>query len=138
MTGRWYYNSGSWHADWDVLGIPITDENGGMVDQGLALLPRADLNLEETWFVASMRSSGSNCLSANDVWQNGKSASTPVTFLSGPVALARLGMPLIDSAEVNTLTVTCAELGCHSFLFTCGAMPTHGATGVPVNPLAIL
>ena len=28
ITGRWYYNSGSWHATWAVLGIPVTDESG--------------------------------------------------------------------------------------------------------------
>jgi len=68
VTGRWFYNSGSWHADWAVLGIPITDESGEMVDQGLALISREDLDLEETWFVAGMKSSGSNCLIANDVF----------------------------------------------------------------------
>lgn len=68
VTGRWYYNSGSWHADWAVLGIPITDDDGEMVDQGLALISRHDLDLEETWFVAGMKSSGSNCLIANDVF----------------------------------------------------------------------
>jgi alkylation response protein AidB-like acyl-CoA dehydrogenase len=28
VTGRWFWNSGSWHADWAVLGIPIVDERG--------------------------------------------------------------------------------------------------------------
>ena len=68
VTGRWYWNSGSWHAHWAVLGIPITDEAGEVVDQGLALIPRADLDLEETWFVAGMKSTGSNCLIATDVF----------------------------------------------------------------------
>ncbi|MBF6332238.1 acyl-CoA dehydrogenase family protein [Nocardia transvalensis] len=68
VTGRWYYNSGSWHATWAVLGIPITDENGEVVDQGLALVPRAELGLEDTWFVAGMRATGSNCLIAEDVF----------------------------------------------------------------------
>src|SRR5689334_19292076 len=36
-------------------------------DQGLALIPRGDLDLEETWFVAGMKSTGSNCLIATDV-----------------------------------------------------------------------
>lgn len=68
VTGRWYYNSGSWHADWAGLGIPITDDNGQPVDQGMALIPRSALDLEETWFVAGMKSSGSNCLIAQDVF----------------------------------------------------------------------
>ena len=68
VTGKWFYNSGSWHATWAVLGIPITDESGEVVDQGLALIPRADMDLQDTWFVAGMRSSGSNCLIAEDVF----------------------------------------------------------------------
>jgi alkylation response protein AidB-like acyl-CoA dehydrogenase len=68
VTGKWYYNSGSWHATWAGLGIPVTDEGGEVVNQGLALIPRADLGLEDTWFVAGMKSTGSNCLVAEDVF----------------------------------------------------------------------
>jgi alkylation response protein AidB-like acyl-CoA dehydrogenase len=68
VTGRWYYNSGSWHASWAVLGIPITNEAGEVVDQGLALIPVSDMTVEDTWFVAGMKSSGSNCLVAEDVF----------------------------------------------------------------------
>jgi alkylation response protein AidB-like acyl-CoA dehydrogenase len=68
VTGKWFYNSGSWHAGWAVLGIPITDGDGEVVNQGLALIPRSDLDLEDTWFVAGMKSSGSNCLVAEDVF----------------------------------------------------------------------
>lgn len=68
VTGKWFYNSGSFHADWAVLGIPVVDEDGTPVDQGLALVSREDLDLQETWFVAGMSSSGSNCLIAEDVF----------------------------------------------------------------------
>jgi alkylation response protein AidB-like acyl-CoA dehydrogenase len=68
VTGKWFYNSGSWHATWAGLGIPVTDASGEVVNQGLALIPRADLTLEDTWFVAGMKSSGSNCLVADDVF----------------------------------------------------------------------
>jgi alkylation response protein AidB-like acyl-CoA dehydrogenase len=68
ITGKWFYNSGSWHATWAGLGFPVTDDAGEVVNQGLALIPRSDLGLEDTWFVAGMRSSGSNCLVAEDVF----------------------------------------------------------------------
>ncbi len=68
VTGKWYYNSGSWHATWAGLGIPVTDADGAVVNQGLALIPRGDLGLEDTWFVAGMKSTGSNCLVADDVF----------------------------------------------------------------------
>jgi alkylation response protein AidB-like acyl-CoA dehydrogenase len=68
ISGKWFYNSGSWHADWAMLGIPIVDEAGEPVDQATAMIPRSDLRLEETWFVAGMSSTGSNCVIAEDVF----------------------------------------------------------------------
>ncbi|MGC0421023.1 acyl-CoA dehydrogenase family protein [Embleya sp. AB8] len=68
VSGRWFYNSGSWHADWAVLGALVPDEQGTVVDQVMMLIPRADLGIEETWFVAGMSSTGSNCLTADDVF----------------------------------------------------------------------
>ncbi|GJF33704.1 acyl-CoA dehydrogenase [Kitasatospora sp. NE20-6] len=68
VTGKWFYNSGSWHADWAVLSVPVTNEAGEVVDMAMALVPRSDLDLQETWFVAGMRASGSNCLIATDVF----------------------------------------------------------------------
>jgi alkylation response protein AidB-like acyl-CoA dehydrogenase len=68
VTGKWFYNSGSWHADWAVLSVPLTNDAGEVVDMAMALVPRADLDLEDTWFVAGMRASGSNCLVAEDVF----------------------------------------------------------------------
>lgn len=68
VTGKWYYNSGSYHSTWAVVGMPIPNEAGEIVSQGLAVLPRADYEIEDTWFVAGMRASSSNCIVANDVF----------------------------------------------------------------------
>ena len=51
--------------------------------------------------------------------------------------LARLGLPLIDNADVSCLAAVCDETGRWNFLFVLAAIPVHGATGVPVNPLAV-
>lgn len=53
------------------------------------------------------------------------------------VGLARLGLPLIDNADVASLAAVCSEVRSWNFLFVLGVLPVHGATGVPVNPLAI-
>ncbi|MCY9785283.1 oxidoreductase [Nocardiopsis sp. EMB25] len=68
VTGRWNYNSGSWHADWAVVGIPITDAAGEVVDQGMALVPASDYTVEDTWFTAGMRATGSNTLVTEEVF----------------------------------------------------------------------
>ncbi|HEY4455326.1 MAG TPA: acyl-CoA dehydrogenase family protein [Pseudonocardiaceae bacterium] len=108
VTGRWYYNSGSWHADWAVVGIPITDADGQIVDQGLALVPRSDLEIEDTWFVAGMRSSGSNCLVAEDVFVPSHRVMSMPPAIEGHYATERTDEPLYRSALVPILALVLA------------------------------
>ena len=68
LSGTWHYNSGGWHAQWAVLGLPIVNDAGETIDQGLAMIPMADLVREDTWFVAGMKATGSICLKASDVF----------------------------------------------------------------------
>lgn len=68
VTGKWNYGTGSNHSAWSLLGVPLEDEQGNVVDGGLALIPAADLSSEETWFVAGMKSTGSNTQVADDVF----------------------------------------------------------------------
>ncbi|KAB7839615.1 acyl-CoA dehydrogenase family protein [Streptomyces mobaraensis] len=68
VSGRWYYNSGAPHSSWAVVGIPLTDADGAVTDQAMALVPRSELRCEDTWFVAGMRGTASNCLVAEDVF----------------------------------------------------------------------
>jgi alkylation response protein AidB-like acyl-CoA dehydrogenase len=68
VTGQWHYNSGGCHAQWAVLGMPIVNDAGEAIDQGLAVFSMADLERVDTWFVAGMKSSGSISLKANDAF----------------------------------------------------------------------
>ena len=67
LSGSWGWASGCLHAQWAVVGFPVPDGNGEIVDQGLALVPMTDLTIEDTWFVAGMRGTGSNTLVARDI-----------------------------------------------------------------------
>ena len=68
VTGKWYYSSGSLHADWGLLGVPVVNEAGVQVDQGTVLIPREQLSIEDTWYVAGMKGTGSNAFVANEVF----------------------------------------------------------------------
>jgi alkylation response protein AidB-like acyl-CoA dehydrogenase len=68
LNGRWTFASGCLHSNWAVLGHPIVDANGTIIDQGLALVPMRDLRVEDTWFTAGMRGTGSNTLVGTDVF----------------------------------------------------------------------
>lgn len=68
VTGKWGFASGCLHSQWAGLGIPVVNEDGEPVDQGMALIPMSDLSLEDTWYVAGMRGTGSNTLVADEVF----------------------------------------------------------------------
>lgn len=108
VTGRWYYNSGSWHADWAILGVPLTDERGQTVDQGVVLLPRSELGLEDTWFVAGMKSSGSNCLIAEDVFVPDHRAVSVSAALGGRYATEHTDEVLYRAALAPVLSLVLA------------------------------
>ncbi|MFE6685810.1 acyl-CoA dehydrogenase family protein [Streptomyces sp. NPDC057743] len=68
ISGRWGFASGCRHAQWALLGMPVTAASGEQLDQGLALVPMDRLTIEDTWHVAGMRGTGSNTLVADEVF----------------------------------------------------------------------
>jgi len=68
VTGRWPWASGCKHAQWAACGIHINNERGEMQNLGLSLMPVADLEIEDTWFMAGMKGTGSNTIVAKDVF----------------------------------------------------------------------
>lgn len=68
VSGKWFYNSGSWYSDWGIVGFPVFDEAGNLVNQAIAYIRREEYEIEETWFVAGMKASASNAIEATDVF----------------------------------------------------------------------
>jgi hypothetical protein len=54
------------------------------------------------------------------------------------IALPYMGLPLVDNAWLDPLAALCAELGRWEFLLTIAPLVIPGATGSPVNPIALL
>ena len=46
-------------------------------------------------------------------------------------------MPIVDNADLEALARTCAELGRWEFQLVVAPLNVPGATGSPVNPLAV-
>ncbi|MDQ0987704.1 acyl-CoA dehydrogenase family protein [Streptomyces sp. V2I9] len=104
VSGRWHYASGSWHAGWSVIGFPVPDSTGEIVDQGMALIPAADYTVEDTWFVAGMRATGSNCLVAQDVFVPDHRVVSVPKAMAGDYPVQRSGGSHPRSAFVQFLT----------------------------------
>jgi len=68
VTGRWPWASGSLHAQWAACGIHMNDASGQTLNFGLSLMPIAELTIEDTWFMAGMKGTGSNTIVAKDVF----------------------------------------------------------------------
>ncbi len=68
VSGRWPWSSGCLHAQWGVVGTLIVDGAGEVSDLGIVLMPIEEMTIEDTWFVAGMRGTGSNTLGADDVF----------------------------------------------------------------------
>ncbi|NMM04088.1 oxidoreductase [Paraburkholderia sp. RP-4-7] len=68
ISGKWYWSSGSLHADWVTVGVMEHDANGAFVGHYLALIPKSDVTIEDTWYTVGMRASGSNCVVAKDLF----------------------------------------------------------------------
>jgi alkylation response protein AidB-like acyl-CoA dehydrogenase len=68
VTGRWGFASGCLYADWVVLGFPAVDEAGQALGEYTALIPASDWTVDDTWFVAGMRGTGSNTVVVDDAF----------------------------------------------------------------------
>lgn len=69
--------------------------------------------------------------------ESGESGESGSFMALHQVALPRLGLPLIDCPALEELAAASAELGRATFLFVLAPMRVEGATGIPVNPLAV-
>lgn len=106
---------GGWTVSWDG-GTPTP----GMTVDAIAWMQRRDVSLY-----------------AGDVGDAFPPMDPQLPMPLHMVGLTRLGMPLIDGAQVDDLATVCAELDRHTFLLAIAPPRLRGATGVPVNPLAI-
>ena len=68
VSGKWMWASGCLHAQWAACGIHMNDAQGNTVNFGLSLMPMSELTIEDTWFVAGMKGTGSNTIIAKDVF----------------------------------------------------------------------
>jgi 3-hydroxy-9,10-secoandrosta-1,3,5(10)-triene-9,17-dione monooxygenase len=68
VTGKWMWASGSMHAQWAACGIHMNNDKGDTLNFGLSLMPMSELTIEDTWFVAGMKGTGSNTIVAKDVF----------------------------------------------------------------------
>ena len=68
VSGRWPWASGSLHATWGLGGVVQVGPDGVPIDIGTVIMPMSELTIEDTWFVAGMKGTGSNTMVADRVF----------------------------------------------------------------------
>ena len=91
VTGRWGFITGVEHATWVGLNCLYADESGGPPSMRLAVVPREQVVIEDTWRVSGLRGTGSQHVRAEGV-------EVPATWTCDPMAA---GEPCIDLAIVR-------------------------------------
>ncbi len=105
VNGRWPYASASLHADWATNGALLVDDDGQPLDQVAIAMPRGDFQVEDTWYVAGMRASGSNTIVAEDVYVPDARVVPLLPILMGEYISEHPEAPLYRSAMASFLNV---------------------------------
>src|SRR5579859_3248742 len=66
--GIWFFNSGVYQADWDLLGVPMLNDAGEQTGPGVALVPMSDVKLLHDWDTSGLRGSGSTNVTMEGVF----------------------------------------------------------------------
>jgi 3-hydroxy-9,10-secoandrosta-1,3,5(10)-triene-9,17-dione monooxygenase len=68
VSGKNGFASGCLHSSWALLCFAVEDAARKVVDQVIGFAPMSEIQIEDTWFVAGMRGTGSNTLVVNDLF----------------------------------------------------------------------
>jgi 3-hydroxy-9,10-secoandrosta-1,3,5(10)-triene-9,17-dione monooxygenase len=66
--GMWFFNSGVYQANWNLLGVPMFDEAGNPTGPGVAAVPMSDVINLHDWDPSGLRGSGSTNVAMEDVF----------------------------------------------------------------------
>jgi 3-hydroxy-9,10-secoandrosta-1,3,5(10)-triene-9,17-dione monooxygenase len=121
VEGRWQFCSGVDHADWVILGCAEAATHGPLVH---VVVPRADLEVDDTWHVMGLQGTGSKDVLAHDLFvPTHRTIDTRILFRgASPHAanhatnLYRLSAEAMLSVSVATAVLGSAKFALHQFV----------------------
>jgi alkylation response protein AidB-like acyl-CoA dehydrogenase len=67
LNGKWHFNSGAPHSQWDIHSALLATDDGGYVPAAIAV-PMEDLTIIDDWHTAGLRATSSVTVVAKDVF----------------------------------------------------------------------
>jgi 3-hydroxy-9,10-secoandrosta-1,3,5(10)-triene-9,17-dione monooxygenase len=115
VEGRWQFGSGIDHANWVMLGCADPDTHGPKVH---VVIPREEIEVDDTWRVLGLRGSGSKDLIANDIFVPVDRAIDTRLLFSGAsphAASQRTNLYKLSAESMLSMSVATAVLGSAKF-----------------------
>ncbi len=106
--GVWSFNSGVYHADWEILGIPFPDETGKIVGRGIGIVPISDVTILHDWDTIGLRGSGSSSVRMMNVFIPDERIVSMGDAFSGNYRGAFLDQPLYRAAFMPVMAIILA------------------------------
>jgi 3-hydroxy-9,10-secoandrosta-1,3,5(10)-triene-9,17-dione monooxygenase len=88
--GRWPFNSGCHHADWDLLRVSI-EERDGTTSDAFCLIPLSELVIVDDWHVMGAAGTGSNSVECGELFIPERRVSRRVTDAFAALRVGDLG-----------------------------------------------
>ncbi|MGW9245153.1 acyl-CoA dehydrogenase family protein [Streptomyces sp. S063] len=107
LSGRWPYVSAVAYADWLLLCATLPDGTGPRV----FAVPRAAVDVVDTWDSAGMRATGSHTAVVADLFVPGHRSFARADLLTGTPAAAEAGCHTVPLEAVNGLSFAAPLLG---------------------------
>ena len=108
VSGRWGFASGCRYADWVIVGFPAVDDAGDPLGDRSALIPARDWTVDDTWFVAGMRGTGSNTVVVDNIFVPEHRTFSVADAVQGKYATPYADEALYRSAFVPVLSIVLA------------------------------
>ncbi len=107
QDGQWSFNSGVNHAGWNILGIPVLDDQGTPTHVFHGLVPIGSLAIQDDWNSIGLRGSGSCSVSVSNLFIPDDWLASHQDILSENYPSDRASsLPLFKQAVVPTIMVT--------------------------------
>jgi 3-hydroxy-9,10-secoandrosta-1,3,5(10)-triene-9,17-dione monooxygenase len=68
LSGRWPFSSGIDAAAWNLFGAIVNDEEAGVTEPRIFIVPASDYTIIDTWHVIGLAGTGSKDVAAEDVF----------------------------------------------------------------------
>ena len=106
VSARWPYATGSHHAQWGI--IVFNGDWGRGSEQLFTMIPMTDLRIEDTWYVAGMRGTGSNTLVGENVFVPDHRVQRASDLIQGRYQVTHKDETLYQGAAVAALILVVA------------------------------